>query len=165
MSCHISAEWCAHQAECPSIHLNVVKLRAREFDRVACLKGSELFSLTLSQVNAFLSCASSHYTSVSPQFSDLHLNLENPYPYVRTQPWTYDQDHHLALHWMKKELHLSAITTPEELEAYWQSKNVDPTTLLPEWYQEYLHAFSKKEANTLPKHGPQDHTIHLKEGA
>ena len=66
---------------------------------------------------------------------------------------------------MKKELHLSATTTPEELEAYRQSKNVDPTTLLPERYQEYLHAFSKKEANTLLKHGPQDHTIHLKEGA
>ena len=65
---------------------------------------------------------------------------------------------------MKKELHLSAIITPEELEAYWQSKNVNPATLLPERYQEYLHAFSKKKANTLPKHGPQDHTIHLKEG-
>ena len=66
---------------------------------------------------------------------------------------------------MKKELHLSATITPEELEAYWQSKNVDPATLLPERYQEYLHTFSKKEADTLPKHEPQDHTIHLKEGA
>ena len=140
-------------------------MRACEFDRVARLKESELFSLTLSQVNAFLGCASSHYTPVSSQSSDLHLNLENPYPYVRTQPWTYDQDHCLALHQIKKELHLSATTTPEELEAYWQSKNVDPATLLPERYQEYLHAFLKKEANTLPKHGPQDHTIHLKEGA
>ena len=37
--------------------------------------------------------------------------------------------------------------------------------LLPERYQEYLHAFSKKETDTLLKHGPQDHTIHLKEGA
>ena len=66
---------------------------------------------------------------------------------------------------MKKELHLSATITSEELEAYQQSKNVDLTTLLPERYQEYLHAFSKKETNTLLKHGPQDHTIHLKEGA
>ena len=66
---------------------------------------------------------------------------------------------------MEKELHLSATITPEELEAYQQSKNVDPATLLPERYQEYLHAFLKKEANTLPKHGPQNHTIHLKEGA
>ena len=89
-SCHTSAEWRVHQAERPSIHLNIVELRAHEFNRVACLKGSELFSLTLSQVDAFLSCASSHYTSVSSQSSDLHLNLENPYPYVRTQPWTYD---------------------------------------------------------------------------
>ena len=66
---------------------------------------------------------------------------------------------------MKKELHLSATIISEELEAYQQSKNVNLTTLLPEQYQEYLHAFSKKEADTLPKHGPQDHTIHLKEGA
>ena len=50
-------------------------------------------------------------------------------------------------------------------EVYQQSKNVDPATLLPERYQEYLHAFLKKKADTLPKHGPQDHTIHLKEGA
>ena len=165
MSCHTSAEWHAHQAERPLIHLDIVELEACEFDCIACLKGSELFSLTLSQVNAFLGCASSHYTPVSPQSSDLHLNLENPYPYVRTQPQTYDQDHCLALHQMKKELHLSAIITPEELEAYQQSKNVDLTTLLPERYQEYLHAFSKKEADTLPKHEPQNHAIHLKEGA
>ena len=66
---------------------------------------------------------------------------------------------------MEKELHLSATITPKELEAYWQSKNVDPVTLLPEQYQEYLHAFSKKEADTLLKHGPQDHAIHLKEDA
>ena len=66
---------------------------------------------------------------------------------------------------MKKELHLSAIIIPEELEAYQQSKNIDLITLLPERYQEYLHAFSKKEADTLLKHGPQDHTIHLKEDA
>ena len=37
--------------------------------------------------------------------------------------------------------------------------------LLPEQYQEYLHVFSKKKADTLPKHRPQDHTIYLKEGA
>ena len=37
--------------------------------------------------------------------------------------------------------------------------------LLPERYQEYLHVFSKKKADTLPKHRPQDHTIYLKEGA
>ena len=66
---------------------------------------------------------------------------------------------------MKKELHLSAITTSEELEAYQQSKNVNSATFLPEWYQEYLHVFLKKEANTLLKHEPQNHTIHLKEGA
>ena len=66
---------------------------------------------------------------------------------------------------MKKELHLSATITPEELEAYWQSKNINLAMLLPEWYQEYLHAFLKKEANILLKYEPQNHAIHLKEGA
>ena len=66
---------------------------------------------------------------------------------------------------MKKELHLSAIITSEELEAYWQSKNINSATLLPEQYQEYLHAFLKKKADTLLKHESQNHTIHLKEGA
>ena len=37
--------------------------------------------------------------------------------------------------------------------------------LLPERYQKYLHAFSKKEADTLLKHESQNHTIHLKEDA
>ena len=36
--------------------------------------------------------------------------------------------------------------------------------LLSEQYQEYLHAFSKKKADTLSKHEPQNHAIHLKEG-
>ena len=66
---------------------------------------------------------------------------------------------------MKKELHLSAIITSEELEAYQQSKNVNLITLLPEWYQKYLHVFLKKKADTLLKHEPQNHTIHLKEDA
>ena len=65
---------------------------------------------------------------------------------------------------MEKELHLSATTTPEELAAYRECKNVDSATLLPKLYTAFLNVFSRKEADTLPKHGPYDHTIHLKEG-
>ena len=65
---------------------------------------------------------------------------------------------------MEKELHLSAITTSEELAAYYEHKNVDSATLLLKLYTAFLNVFFRKEADTLLKHGPYDHTIHLKEG-
>ena len=66
---------------------------------------------------------------------------------------------------MEKELHLSAITTTQEdLAAYHEHKNVDSATLLPKLYTAFLDVFFRKEADTLPKHEPYDHTIHLKEG-
>ena len=120
---------------------------AREFDRVARLKGSELFSLTLSQVDAFLGCASSHYTSVHD-----------------TKSRTHAEDHRRALYQMEKEIHLAATITQKDLAAYREHKNVDPATLLPKLYTAFLNVFSRKEANTLPKHGLYNHAIHLKEG-
>ena len=65
---------------------------------------------------------------------------------------------------MEKEIHLAATTTQEDLAAYRERKNVDPATLLPKLYTPFLNVFSRKEADTLPKHGPYDHAIHLKEG-
>ena len=59
---------------------------------------------------------------------------------------------------------MAAITTQEDLAAYHKHKNVDSATLLPKLYTLFLDVFSRKEADTLPKHGPYDHTIHLKEG-
>ena len=65
---------------------------------------------------------------------------------------------------MEKEIHLAAIITQEDLAAYCEHKNIDSATLLPKLYTAFLNVFFRKEANTLPKHGPYDHTIHLKEG-
>ena len=65
---------------------------------------------------------------------------------------------------MKKEIHLAAIITQEDLAAYCEHKNVDSATLLLKLYTAFLDVFSRKKADTLPKHGPYDHTIHLKEG-
>ena len=65
---------------------------------------------------------------------------------------------------MEKEIHLAATTTQEDLAAYHEHKNVDSATLLPKLYTAFLDVFSRKEADTLPKHGPYDHAIHLKEG-
>ena len=44
-------------------------------------------------------------------------------------------------------------------------KNVDPATLLPPEYHEFLDVFSRKESNILPPHRPCDHKIELKPGS
>ena len=65
---------------------------------------------------------------------------------------------------MEKEIHLAVTITQKDLAAYCERKNVDSATLLPKLYTAFLNVFSRKEADTLPKHGPYDHAIHLKEG-
>ena len=65
---------------------------------------------------------------------------------------------------MEKEIHLAATITQEDLAAYREHKNVDSATLLPKLYTAFLNVFFRKEADTLPKHGPYNHAIHLKEG-
>ena len=77
---------------------------------------------------------------------------------------THAEDHHHALYQIEKEIHLAAIITQEDLAAYREHKNVDSATLLPKLYTAFLDVFFRKEADTLPKHEPYDHTIHLKEG-
>ena len=65
---------------------------------------------------------------------------------------------------MEKEIHLVTIITQEDLAAYHKHKNVDSATLLLKLYTAFLNVFFRKEADSLPKHGPYDHVIHLKEG-
>ena len=65
---------------------------------------------------------------------------------------------------MKKKIHLAVTITQEDLAAYYKHKNVDSATLLLKLYTAFLDVFFRKEADTLPKHRPYDHTIHLKEG-
>ena len=160
-----STERRARQALRPPIHLDVVELGARGFDCAARLEGSELFSLTIAQIDAFLGHVRPKDNPVLHPPFDLRTKPENPYPYVGNQPRNHHQDHRLALYKMEKEIHLATTDTPEDLEAYRRSKNVDPATLLPARYHEHLHVFSKQEADMLPQHGPHDHAIHLREGA
>ena len=63
---------------------------------------------------------------------------------------------------MEKEIHLAVIITQKDLAAYYEHKNIDSATLLLKLYTAFLNVFSRKEADTLPKHGPYDHAIHLK---
>ena len=41
-------------------------------------------------------------------------------------------------------------------------EEIDPRTILPKEFHEYLNVFLKAAVNTLPSHGPLDHHITLK---
>ena len=58
---------------------------------------------------------------------------------------------------------MAVIITQEDLAVYHEHKNIDSATLLLKLYTAFLNVFFRKEAETLPKYGPYDHTIHLKE--
>ena len=76
---------------------------------------------------------------------------------------THAEDHRRALYQMEKEIHLAVTITQEDLAAYCKHKKVDSATLLPKLYTAFLDVFFRKEADTLPKYEPYDHTIYLKE--
>ena len=65
---------------------------------------------------------------------------------------------------MEKKIHLAVIIIQEDLAAYCERKNVDSATLFLKLYTAFLNVFFRKKADTLLKHRPYDHTIHLKEG-
>ncbi len=77
----------------------------------------------------------------------------------------YDKNHCLNLHQMKKKFHLTAFMTQEDLEVYWQSKNVDSITILLFKYFKFLNVFFKKNIDILSLHWAHDHVIHLKKDA
>ncbi len=66
---------------------------------------------------------------------------------------------------MKKKFHLTAFTTQEDLEVYWQSKNVDSVIILSFRYFKFLDVFFKKNVDILSLHRTHDYVIHLKEDA
>ena len=66
---------------------------------------------------------------------------------------------------MKKKFRLIAFMIQEDLEVYWQSKNVDSVTILSFRYFKFLDVFFKKNVDILSLHWTHDHVIHLKEDA
>ncbi len=66
---------------------------------------------------------------------------------------------------MKKKFHLTAFTTQEDLEVYWQSKNVDSIIILSFRYFKFLDVFFKKNINILSLHSAHDYVIHFKKDA
>ncbi len=154
-----SKERRARQAQNIPIHLDVCEVAAHTYDRLGRQKDAEIFSVTLQEIDRALGI---HPPEEIPHPAPMP-SLKPPVisPTVSSQ----ERDHRLALFKMEKEIHLANSITEEELELYRQRKNIDPATKLPKQYHEYLDVFSKKEADTLPKHRAYDHAINLKEGS
>ncbi len=154
-----SKERQARQAQNIPIHLDVCEVAAHTYDRLGRQKDAEIFSVTLQEIDRALGI---HPPEEIPHPAPMP-SLKPPVisPTVSSQ----ERDHRLALFKMEKEIHLANSITEEELELYRQRKNIDPATKLPKQYHEYLDVFSKKEADTLPKHRAYDHAINLKEGS
>ena len=150
----------ADQCGRPSTQLDIVELGARCFDRATRGKDIEVFSITLKEIDGFLNLDPARSNGSKPPRAALPVQSSS-----RSKDSTYAKDHSRNLRQMEKEIHLATSTTQEDLEAYRQSKNVDPATILPPRYFEFLDVFSKKDADTLPPHRAHDHAIHLKEGA
>ena len=147
------------------MQLNVAELKSWSFDWDSCLKSVEVFSLTLHEIDFYLGLASPPSLQSLSRIPSLCQEKRFSFIYGNNKVRSYEKDHHLTLQWMEKELHLAAITTQEELELYWQSKNIDPATILPSQYCNYLDVFFKKKADILPLHQAYDHIIHFKKDA
>ncbi len=164
----------ANQFDQSFIQLDIVELRVRSFDHAAHVKDIEVFSIILKKIDVFLNLESISFSSLdSDESKSRHATLivcsKNSSTLAQfsshSQDSMYDKNHHLNLYQMKKKFHLTAFTTQEDLEVYWQSKNVDSVTILSFKYFEFLNVFFKKNVDILSLHQTYDHVIHLKEDA
>ncbi len=133
-----------------------------------------MFSVILKKINVFLNLESISSSNLDSDESKsrraiLTVHSKNSSTLAqfssRSQDSTYDKNHHLNLHQMKKKFHVTAFTTQEDLEVYQQSKNIDSVIILSFRYFEFLDVFFKKNVDILSSHQAHDHVIHLKEDA
>ncbi len=143
------------------IQLDIIELKAWSFDHAAHVKDIEVFNITLKKINVFLNLESISSFNLNSDESKLrHTTLtvhsKNSSTLAQfsscSQNSMYDKNYCLNLHQMKKKFHLTAFTTQEDLEVYWQSKNVDSVTILSFRYFEFLNVFFKKNVNILSLH-------------
>jgi len=64
----------------------------------------------------------------------------------------------------KPDHEIFAVTMKDIEQALAPKTFIDPATKLPQQYHDFLDVFSRKEADTLPKHRPYDHRIELEPG-
>jgi len=102
-------------------------LKARSFDHAAHVKDIEVFSIILKKINVFLNLESISSFNLDSDESKLRcatltVHSKNSSTLAQfsfhSQDSTYDKNHHLNLHQMKKKFHLTAFMTQEDLEVY-----------------------------------------------
>ena len=145
------------------VNLDICEIGARPFARLVRSDEQAAFSLSLIEIDRFLEVPQGD--SVPTLNVSKNTNFQSPRPRFSPDParCAADQAHNRALFQIKKQLHLASAVTQDKLQAYRDRKNVDPATILPRYYHEFLNVFSRKNADTLPPHRPYDHAIKLKE--
>jgi len=102
-------------------------LKVQSFDHAAHVKDIEVFSVILKKINVFLNLELISFSSLNSDQSKLHhmtltICSKNSLTLAQfsshSQDSTYDKNHCLNLHQMKKKFHLTAFTTQEDLEVY-----------------------------------------------
>lgn len=151
-----------HEPAPSRIRLDCVGVGAPSFARLVRDKRNQVFTCSVRDLER----------AVGQDEGDL-LEAHQPQTTLgRPQPM-YAPNHRISpeengcakqVHEMERQLRLAIAVSQEELEAYRQSKDVDPALLLPKIYCDYLDVFSRKEANELPPHRPYDHAIDLLPG-
>ncbi len=136
-------------------------MKVRSFDHAAHVKDIEVFNIILKKINVFLNLESISSSSLDSNESKLRCTTliicsKNSSTLAqfssRLQDSTYDKNHCLNLHQIKKKFHLIAFTTQENLKVYQQSKNVDSVTILLFKYFKFLNIFFKKNVDILSLH-------------
>ncbi len=149
-------------------------MRAWSFDHAAYVKDIEVFSIILKKIDVFLNLESISSFNLNFDESKLHhttltVHSKNSSTLAQfsshSQDSMYDKNYRLNLHQMKKKFHLTAFTTQEDFEVYWQSKNIDSVIILSFRYFKFLDVFFKKNVDILSLHWIHNHVIHLKENA
>ena len=127
----------------------LLEVSAIAFDYETRKTGAEAFSTSLREIYRAIEATS----------------LPKPLPTLLFEPnqsrCKAENDYDRAIFLMNRELQIATNTTTADLERYRQSKNVDPSTIVPPQFHDWLHLFSKKEADKLPPHRPTDHAIDI----
>jgi len=102
-------------------------LKAQSFNHAAHVKDIEVFSVILKKIDVFLNLKSISSSSLDSDKSKsrcmtLTVCSKNSSTLAqfsfRSQDSTYNKNHRLNLHQMKKKFHLTAFMTQEDLEVY-----------------------------------------------
>jgi len=102
-------------------------LKVQSFNHAAHVKDIEVFNIILKKIDVFLNLKSISSSSLdSDESKSRHAALtvysKNSSTLAqfssRSQDSTYDKNHRLNLHQMKKKFHLTAFMTQENLEVY-----------------------------------------------